>query len=69
MDMLLFEKPTSYTGNTFISTILSFVNRMAGDTQTLNNALWANFVETCQYYDDFFDKTALFLDSISLAEV
>lgn len=67
MDYVLFDKVKAfYCG--LVNEVKGVVNRLDGEPQLLNNGLYCNYADATQYYDDFFDKTALFLDSLSLAE-
>ena len=40
-----------------------------GDSQFLNDALYENYLTMTRYYDDDFEKTAAFMDLMSLDEV
>jgi hypothetical protein len=63
MDYILFDK-VNY--KTTINDIRETVSSFEGDI--LNAGLFQNYCDTTQYYDDCFEKTAMFLDSISLED-
>ncbi len=63
LDYILFEKISYRTPHKEIKEI---VDSYSGDI--LNDGLYENYCETTQYYDDYFEKTATFLDFVSIAE-
>ena len=67
MDEILFDKPTVFRSQ-LINSVRDHVDSSAGDTQQLNDALFCNYSECCQYYDDDFQRTSFFVDCLSLSD-
>lgn len=67
MDYILFEKPSVYREH-LLNFVKNLVGTFAGDTQLLNEGIYCNYSECCQYYDDDFQRTSYFLDCLSLSD-
>ena len=67
MDYILFDK-VDYFNAGIVNRIKTVVDSLEHEPALLNDALYCNFSEVSQYYDDCFEKTANFLDYLSLAD-
>lgn len=67
-EFVMFDKPerSSYT---VLETVRNMVNSLAGDTQLINDSIYENFSQSCQFYDDNFNKTAYLLQCLSNSDL
>jgi len=62
----MFEKNSAI--NAFAS-IVDSVSSLSDDVKRLNDTLYENYSEACQYYDDMGERTAFFCDLLSTHDV
>ena len=65
---VLLSPPDKSNLNT-LHEVRACLESLSGDTELWNDGLYENYLEVSRFYDDKFEKTAFFTDSLSHAYV